>query len=180
MIGVVLRHHRWNVTERDRTDTILLPKAHPIPTIKRPKDCNIREPRISERRNALGERERLVIPLSGDPGDGEVGQPRIAFLPKPADSHGLSLAFQVRQVPAMLDGRERLTRPWHRSLEQTVLKEASRKSAIAWSSDNTAPGPSCSASSTALESPFVSLVRRTVRFSRRARAARGWRAGFRN
>src|SRR6266850_322499 len=118
MIGVVLRHHRWNVTERDRTDTILLPKAHPIPTIKRPKDCNIREPRISERRNALGERERLVIPLSGDPGAVEVGQPRIAFLPKPADSHGVSLAFQVRQVPAMLDGRERLIRPWHRCLEQ--------------------------------------------------------------
>jgi len=115
---VVLHHHCWNVAERDSTNAFLLAAAHPIPSINRPQNCNIPEPRVSERRNALCKRERLVVPLSRDSGAVKVGQPRICVLPKPTDSHGVSLAFQVRQVPAMLDRGENVIRSWLRSFER--------------------------------------------------------------
>src|SRR4029453_11141715 len=108
---VVLAHQARDVGQRHLADTLLHAAPLPVTVGEAAQEREVRLPRGAERREPAGQRLLAVAPLLREARAVEVGQEGPLLAEQPADAHAEPFRLEVRQVPALLDRRERRVGP---------------------------------------------------------------------
>jgi len=110
MGAVVLGHQARNVGKRDDPDAFLRPRSLPRGGGAPGEPVEVLLARAAEGREPLGEIERRVVPLAGDPVAVEVRKERGVLLRQKPDSAAEPLSLEIGEVPDVLEERETVRR----------------------------------------------------------------------